>query len=871
MDTPLLATKLFVPQPRPGLILRPRLVERLNAALGYGLVIVSAPAGFGKTTVVSQWAQQNGTPLAWVSLDDGDNDPVRFWDYFSAALKTFRLAAGDAASSVLHSGQSYNIEAVLTSLINDVADISQDFAVVLDDYHLIKSDAIHAGIAFLLDHMPPGMHLVIATRADPPLHLPHFRGRGALVELGADDLRFTTDEAAALLKEMLGFPLSADEVALLNSKTEGWAVGLKMAALSMRGEKNIQAFISGFTGSQRYVMDYLMEEVLKRQAEDVRGFLLSTSVLDRLSGSLCDFVTGRSDGRDMLVSLESSLAGFLVPLDESRQWYRYHHLFGDLLRHQFQGNGGTDQVNLHHRLASAWFEENGMPGDAIRHALAAGEWHRAMEMIDIQYEATIKGGEWDTLLRWFQAIPDESLRSDLRIYSQFATVLINRGSLHAAEAALSYLKSVPDAAESLRGELAFFAMELAYRQGDIKRTYELGERAAERLTDDNGAMQARASHVLAVLDVTAGRLDKAQSREVEAIRIAQRVGESWIAGTAAGNLGNILFLRGKLRQALKSGKRAVEMAGQSPGAYLPLGIVQYERNELEEAARLLRAAVKLSDLVGHLELIIPAYYYLAQCLLAGGDAAEAEGEMAKGDVASRHPTVSPLFRAWHVANRGMFAVQRGDLKAAEVWEQQLAENPADILWIGSAHVPPRLLIARGETKAAAGQLRNLYERTIAADAGGCTIRVRVYQALSSTTQDEALAFLSEALEMGRPEGIIRTFVDEGKLLKPSLRKALALGITPEYTVKLLNIIEAEDRIRQERRVADKSPVPPGILSDRELEILRLVEAGLSNRQIAGRLVISPGTAKRHVHNIFEKLEAGDRLHAVNRARELKLI
>ncbi len=409
MDTPLLATKLFVPQPRPGLVARPRLVERLSDALNSGLALVSAPAGFGKTTAVVQWAlQSKDASVAWVSLDDGDNDPARFWDYFIAGIKKFNPVAGDAASFVLHSDQSFTFETVLTSLINDMADITKDLIVVLDDYHLIKSDAIHAAMAFLLDHMPPRVHLIIATRADPPLPLPHLRGRGTLVEVVADDLRFTDEEAARLLKEMLGAPLSAEQTATMNAHTEGWVVGLKMAALSMRGEKDIDALISGFTGSHRYVMDYLLEEVLKRQTDEVRDFLMTTSVLERMTGPLCDYITERIRGREILLELDRAQL-FLVPLDDTREWYRYHHLFAELLRHQLEIRRGSEIVNQLHRRASQWYEEGRMPDDAIHHALAARDWERGMNLIGAESELRSKRGEWGTLLGWFQAIPDEIL------------------------------------------------------------------------------------------------------------------------------------------------------------------------------------------------------------------------------------------------------------------------------------------------------------------------------------------------------------------------------------------------------------------------------------------------------------------------------
>jgi LuxR family transcriptional regulator, maltose regulon positive regulatory protein len=570
MDTPLLATKLFVPQPRPGLVARPRLIERLNDALSSGLMLVSASAGFGKTTTVVQWVLQikKDIPVAWVSLDDGDSDPVRFWDYFFAAFKIFKPVAGEAASTILHSGQSYTIEGVLTSLINDIADISKDFVVVLDDYHLIKSDAIHTALAFLLDHMPPRMHLVITTRADPPLPLPHFRGRGTLVEMGSDDLRFTDEEAARLLREILGTPLSAELIAALNTHTEGWVVGLKMAALSMRGEKDIQSFIVGFTGSHRYVMDYLVEEVLKRQTEEVRDFLLQTSVLERMTAPLCDFLTGGNRGREMLMELDRANL-FLVPLDSSRQWYRYHHLFAELLRHQLEMHYGTEMVTRPHQRASEWYEENKLPDDAIYHALAARDWNRGMKLIGAESESRLKRGEWNTLLTWFQAIPDEILRSRPRLYSQYGNVLVTAGQFEAAEGALSYLENTAQQDASLLGEVALFRAILAKERDDVPYQIEQLQKALSLLTPDEAAYRARASYLLGLIEYNAGQLEEAQSLLTDAYRMAREAADYWVWARSASHLGMTLWLRGKLESASGMAKQAAEAAGRSPVAAPP--------------------------------------------------------------------------------------------------------------------------------------------------------------------------------------------------------------------------------------------------------------------------------------------------------------
>jgi len=476
---------------------------------------------------------------------------------------------GESALTMLRSPQPYPIEATLTALINDISAGSGDIVLVLDDYHIIQNESVGTGMAFLADHLPNTLHAVIATRTDPPLPLPRFRGRGMMLEMRADDLRFNADEAGGLLAQTLGWEVSARHAAALSERTEGWAAGLKMAALSLRARQDVDAFLASFAGNQRYVMDYLMDEVLKQQRLDVRDFLLTTSVLEKLSAPLCDAVTRRSDSRDVLVRLESSLGGFLVPLDESRQWYRYHHLFGDLLRHQLEIGRNQEDISQLHRLASAWYEDSELLDDAVRHSLKAKDFESATRLIGHRADSLIGRGEWNTLFDWFQALPEDMLRRHPAVYGQYANVLTTLGRREAAETVLAYLEGVPNLEEGLRGQLAFFRMSAAYHRGDIKRTQELAETALERLAEENGAMRARALHVLAVYDMSAGRLDKAQSREAEVVRIARSVGEYWIGGTAAGNFSLILWLRGKLRQALESGKQAVELAGQSPAASGP--------------------------------------------------------------------------------------------------------------------------------------------------------------------------------------------------------------------------------------------------------------------------------------------------------------
>ena len=433
MSTPVLATKLYAPLSQPGVVPRPRLTEWLNEGLHRKLTLISAPAGSGKTTLVGEWVAGVERPAAWLSLDEGDNDPTRFLTYLVAALQTVAPDIGESVLGVLGSPQPPPTESLLTALLNETTTVPDDFVLVLDDYHFVDARAIDDALVFLLEHLPPRMHLVIATREDPHLPLARLRARGQLTELRASDLRFTLSEAAEFLNSVMGLGLSAEDIAALESRTEGWIAGLQLAALSMRGREDVAGFIRAFTGSHRFVLDYLVEEVLQRQPERIRSFLLQTSILDRLSGPLCDTLTGGKDGRGMLEALERGNL-FVFPLDDERQWYRYHHLFADVLQARLMQEQPGHAPPLHQR-ASGWYERNGSPTDAIRHALAAEDFERAAGLVELAVLEML-GSSQETLYRWLMALPDEVVRARPVLSVYYAFALHGRGGFEAADAHL---------------------------------------------------------------------------------------------------------------------------------------------------------------------------------------------------------------------------------------------------------------------------------------------------------------------------------------------------------------------------------------------------------------------------------------------------
>ena len=879
MDATLLATKLFVPPVAPGLVPRPHLVQRLHGILTSKLTLVSASAGFGKTTLLAQWVQHSSIPVAWLSLEEAENDPARFWEYFIAALQTARPGVGGIALDLLRSPQPPAIESLLTTLINDLASSADDFALVLDDYHAIQSEAVHKGVAFLLDHLPPKMHLVIGTRADPPLALAHFRGRGMLLEIGVDELRFSREETASLLAALGAPALSTGDAEALNTRTEGWVVGLKMAILSMRGHEDIAAFVSGFTGSHRYIMDYLIEEVLQRQLREVRDFLLQTSILERLTGPLCDAVTQSTGGQEALISLERANL-FLVPLDSSRGWYRYHQLFRELLLHRLGVEEGDRGVRDLHLRAGRWHEANGSLEEAIHHALKARDWEKAIELIS-HPRVNVPRLQSLTMLNWLSQIPEELLRSRVPLFLSYVWNLKFAGRYSAAEDRLKYLEKAWEHDSLIQGHIARVRGFMAFDSGDTpaaeahaKKALSLfGTRGGAALSPGDADRRGSVSMLLGAIYLRRGLFQEADPLLREAIEEMRRAGMPPIlplTGLAVSAGG-----RGRLHEAANLYHEIIDASKGNPNTAMPhlfLGNVHYEWNELETAASHHEQAVTLYRLSRGLLGFDNAYLNLARTRAALGDGEAAARALENADRVLREvfgDQASPENHARNAAYHAAIALFDGDTESAFRWTDRLAgyegSIPMDIPF--SAH---RLLRVR-KGKGPLQQRAASYEYATQQGLLVTMIALRIDQALDLIGTDDALVSLSDALTMAKPEGFVRSFVDFGMSLAPLLRQAISRGIESEYARKLLDIIEAEERKRKIRTGGMPASPSAGLLSEREIEVLRLVAEGLSNQQIADRLTVTLSTAKTHVYHIFDKLDAKDRLQAVKRARELKLL
>jgi len=875
---PLLTTKLYIPSPRPGLVPRPRLIERLNAGIHGKLALVSAPAGFGKTTLVSEWIAGSGRPTAWLSLDEGDSDPARFFAYLIAALQNVDPAIGQTAQAMLQNPQPPPPESLLTALINDVAATSDPFILVLDDYHLITTLPIHQLLAFLLEHAPPQMHLVVATREDPPLPLSRLRARGQTVEIRQADLQFTAEETTEFLRQARQLELSPADVAALQRRTEGWAAGLQLVALSISGNDDAERLVRSFTGSHRYVLDCLIEEVFQQQSPDVQDFLLKTSLLDRFTAPLCDAVTGHGNGREVLLILEHANL-FIVPLDESRQWYRYHRLFADLLRHRLELEAPDDVVRLH-KQASQWYVDNGFPADAMRHALAGADWERVALLITELSDAMLKQGEVVTLLGWLQALPEEMVLASPQLCLEYSWPLILTEQLDAAESYLSQAERIAEEQgdPGLLGDVAVARVHIARMRGDNQRAAELSERALALLPPEHLVGRSVVALNLGMSQWYRGRLAEAEQTLTEAERAGRGSGNDYVQFAALAFLGRIQTAKGRSRKAAAFCQRIVEEGGQVPivavGHY-DLARLSYEWNDLETAVEHLEQGIELSRRNGAVEFTAGGYGTLAMVKQAQGDGAAAQSALRQTEPLLDQADISTATRLRILIARILVALGQGDLDAAALAVGQaptLEESGSFPDYLSLMMAQARLLLAQGEQgeqAAAAQHLATLHGMASHAGFQSVAAKARALQALAASSPKQALDFLAEALAWAEPENYVRTFVDVGEPMKALLHAAVERGIATKYVHRLLGAFAGETKDDRRITLASAALVEP--LSDRELDVLRLLAGGQTNQEIANGLYVSVNTVKTHLKNIYGKLGVRSRRKAVAEAKKLGLV
>src|SRR6266511_1146464 len=808
----LLATKIGIPTIRPDLLPRSHLIGRLEEATSRDVVLLSTPAGFGKTTLLASWANSTERPLTWLSLDPDDNDPERFWRYIVAAVERVHKGIGEQALSLLNASAQPTLKAIVTALLNELAARPTELVLVLDDYHLIVSLAVHDSLAFLLEHLSPNLHLVISSRSDPPIPLARFRARGQLAELRTADLRFTFEEAAALLRRVWGLNLPEESIAALEARTEGWVTGLQLVALSLRGASDPVRLIQGFTGSNRYILDYLTEEVIEQQSDELRSFLLRTSVLEHLSGPLCDVLSGRSDGQEMLEHLERANL-FLVPLDEERHWYRYHRLFADLLRARLQSADPQRMPELH-RKAAAWYKEYGLVSDALRHALAAGEAVWAARLVEQHVEEVLRRGEGETLRGWLAALPHEVVRARPRLALAQAIAAFNAGRLEVAEPFLAdaeralatapnepYEPSIGKAMSMLANvpaSIALLRASLATLRGDAERTTELVRWAQAHLAEDERGPRFSVRWNLAQADWMRGRLAEAERAFAGIVAEGREAGEPHLTLTAGSVLGRIQRAQGRLDAAFRTYQEGLEFAARTgPSVVLSAAVahvgmaeVLYERNQLDQALHHAGEGIFLGQQLTSTQALasgLATMAWIRQALKKSVGAQEAMDEahqvMLAAEVVSLFNPVPAEWARLLLAPGGVKAVARWvEERGLEVGDEPSYARELDYI------VLARYLLAQNTPEKALDLLERLGTAAKAQARIGSVIQIQALQALgfqAAGKADQAMKVLAQTLLHAEPEGYIRTFVDEGKPMAALLHSALSRGVTPDYTSRLL--------------------------------------------------------------------------------------
>jgi LuxR family transcriptional regulator, maltose regulon positive regulatory protein len=827
MSTLLLTTKLYIPLARPKLVSRPRLIERLTKGLTGKLTLISAPAGFGKTTLLSEWVLPREQGVSWVSLDEGDNDPTRFWVYFINAIQKLDNKLGQNALLLLQSPQVPPLEFILTGLLNELAAFPDHFTLVLDDYHVIDNPAIHEAITFLLDHLPSQMHLMMTTRVDPPLPLSRLRGRGQLTELRAADLRFTPDEATAFLNDIMGLSLAAADIAALEDRTEGWIAGLQLAALSMQGRDDLNHFIAAFTGSHTFIVDYLVEEVIQRQPEDVRLFLLQTSLLNRLCGSLCDAVTGRNDSQRVLEALQHSNL-FIMPLDEERHWYRYHYLFAEVLRvrsqqtYLFSRTSSTEGIKgrvaeLHSR-ASTWFESHNLLAEAIDHALAAEDFERAARLVEQNGRLVALRGQVHTVLGWLSALPPALVRARPSLCIYQAAMLTFTNHLEAAEACLQDAErcvqtqsGVPaDPLWTILSQVATIRANIARASGDLARAVTLARQALDLLPETEVIEQAVAMAHVAYTYLVSGEVTPAVERLVRELVAPARASGNLVALLRSIILlARLQALQGQLHRAAATYQEVAQVTPGPDGLQTLIGSAAYyfglsellrQWNDLDAAERYLAQGMNLvmGRLMVDADIVTQGYITLARLKQARGDSAGAIATLTEfAQLAHRHNFFAPLARRGAAA-QAQLALAQGNLAAAIRWAKSSGLGTGDELDYlrEMEHLTlARVIIAQGGEQAKELSLPkalHLLDRLLlAAQAGGrigSVIEILNLRALALQAQNdpgEALAALEQSLSLAEPEGCTRIYVDEGAPMAALLQAAQASGLAPGYVSKLL--------------------------------------------------------------------------------------
>jgi LuxR family maltose regulon positive regulatory protein len=890
----LLSTKLYIPPLRSDLVSRPQLTERLSKATRRKLTLVSAPAGFGKSTLVRGWLAESVITAAWLSLDEGDNDPVRFWRYIIAAFQVANQEFGAEALQIISEPQLRSTEPVAISLINDISQLTHELILVLDDYHVIDAGQIHEGLSYLLDHQPTNLHIVLITRVDPVLSLARLRAHGRMIEIRAVDLQFSADEAAILFNDVMDLDLKVKQIEALNQRTEGWIVGLQLAALSLKGHPSYETFIEQFTGSHHYILDYLTEEVLGKLPDAQRAFLLRTSHLGRFCSELCSTVTGDDASMHLLEEIQKGNL-FLISLDTDGGWFRYHHLFAEVLRALLERDHPDELMELHSR-AAAWFESEGHVNEAVDHALRSGDMENAKELILRHWQPTMNKGEVATVLRWLDALPEGMSREDPALGLACCWTLFISGQ---SPAIAPHLECANEAYERLVSEgilngeeqslvasqLYMMRSVLSRSQGEHAAAVAHAERAAHLLPSEMKETAGAAWNILATAHDAAGDFESAIEVHGRGIELAYTTGDLFgIYWSTRGRAGHML-IQGRLREAEGICRPAIDRAVREGHAELPvtawlhiaMASIELERYCLDKAEAYLNDGLRIARPGGLSEIQRLGQYIRAYLSAARGDQDDAVDTLMNTErivVAMGDPyAAGELNREW-----ALLYLNRGELDSAR---EKLTQLEKDIsatqnarLKLARNWLTARMLCAEGRYDEALTELEGAIRHTRSTNSLGELIRLLALQAVAMQARyklESAQSALREAVELAAPEGFIRRWVDAGPRIGSLLRDLRDHSDTPREWHSYLDLV-----LNACRSAFGATALQPEVemldtLTERELEILRLICAGYSNPEIAKELVVTLNTVKKHTSNIYSKLGVRSRTQAIARAHDLDLV
>jgi LuxR family maltose regulon positive regulatory protein len=891
MSVPILATKLFIPPSRPKIVHRAHLIERLNEGLHRKLTLISAPVGYGKTTLVSDWLSTLNDRAAWLSLDPEDDEPRRFWAYVVAALQTVQPELGVASLAMLQAPQIPPVENILTDLINQITSLSDNIILVLDDYHHLTSSSLHQGLTFLLDHLPPQMHLVIITREDPPLPLPLMRAKGQMVEMRINDLRFTLEESNQFLNHKMRLDLQPTSITTLGQRTEGWVAGLQMAALSLHELDDSTQFIEDFAGDNRFVADYLISEVLDRQPEHIRDFLLQTAVVDRFTPSLCDMLIGDdSVHSSWIIEQIERLGLFIISLDHVRRWYRYHQLFADLLRYRLRQEDPSKFAQLN-RTASSWYEQHDLIEEAVKYALVSEDYQYVAELIEKSGLVMIGRSQLAGLQKWIVALPEEIIQEHPHLSVLLAWVgsLTGQSDLVGQQLALAE-ENLPKAKADLQSEIICqIALQRAYAArsgGDLDSSIKHSKKALHHLPENNVFLNCTIHLNLGGNYWLKGNFSALEAPLKHAISFIDTVEVEYPALAGAGFLANAYLQQGQLRKAESISKGIIERYSRHTHpatAYVLLeqGELFFERNDLDGALEVLSKTIQIGERVDKIVNLIRARQLLARTYYALGQQEEAAKLMEQAD--ELFTQSSPRYQLIHRIEYDYYRLRcllfQKNVRASLQWVADYEERRAtiDIPWaLLTELVYAHVLLTDEQPDLALPILEYCEESARSYGAGGWVIQSLALQSLcflATSDLDIALDKLHNALRLAEPERYIRTFVDCGAPMKQLLDLAVTRGVETDYVANLLAAFTPElinkGSVMLHKAAAYQPLLEP--LTDQELRVLRLMVAGLSHRDIASELYLSVNTIKWHTTHIYSKLGVHRRAHAVSQARELGII